>query len=165
VRVCVLLRHRVQPKPPPRGATTQPPPYLERESSIRVGIVIDVGWIVGLAEARLPTRFLSRSDVPAGPGVRADVEVHRTGKVSAEVRDGAIHLRVPVAADIQARWQPQGWFGAPPWGDKRTLRLRPTFMLDAQLGLDVDADWNLASATARGRRAAASPTRRAAPAR
>lgn len=145
--VCVLLRHRVQPEPPPRGATTPPPPFLERESSIRVGIVIDVGWIGGLADAKLPTRLLSRSDVAAGPGVKADVEVHRTGKIAAEVRDGAIHLRVPVPADIQARWQPQGWFGAPPWGDKRTLRLLPMFMIDARLGLDVDAEWNLATAT------------------
>lgn len=143
----VTARHRVQPEPPPRGAATALPSFLESESSLDVPIAIDASWIAGVADARLPRMLLSRSDVTVAPGVKAEVEVRRDGEVTASADDGALHLRVPVAADIEARWTPRGWLGAPPWGDKRVLRLHPTFTIDAQLRLGVDAEWNLETET------------------
>lgn len=143
----LVARRRVHPEPPARGAATALPSFLERESSLDVPIAIDTSWIAEVADGRLPTVLLSRSDVTVGPGVHAEVKVRRHGKVTATARDGALHLRVPVAADLEARWTPQGWLGAPPWGDKRVMRLRPTFTIDAQLRLGVDAQWNLATET------------------
>lgn len=139
----VAARRRVHPEPPPRGAATTLPSFLESESSLDVPIAIDTSWMAEVADGRLPTVLLSRSDVIVGPGVRAAVKVRRHGKVTASARDGALHLRVPVVADIEARWTPRGWLGAPPWGDKQVLRLRPAFTIDAQLRLGVDAAWNL----------------------
>lgn len=145
--VYVAVRGRVHPEPPPHGATSDLPPFLESESSLDVPVSIDTAWIATTASAKLPALLLSRSDVVVSPGVTADVVVRRAGEVTAMAQDGALHLRVPVIADIEARWSPQGWLGAPPWGTKRVLRLRPTFTIDAMLRLGVDAEWNLETAT------------------
>lgn len=145
--ICVLHRHRVQPEPPPRGATTQVPPEFTSESSLSVPVFIDTAVIASIAEAKLPQLLMARTGVQAAPGVTADLRVHRLGAVTVTAHDGAIRLRVPVAADITARWRPQPWLRTAPWGRKPELRLHPTFIIEAELRIDVDADWNLATAT------------------
>jgi len=144
-----LLRHmyRVEPEPPPRGASTARGLPTASESSISVPIAVDVALIEGVANARLPNDLLSRPGIEAGDGVTAGIVVRRAGPVTVEARHGKLHLRVPVEADITADWQPVGLVGLMARGKRQHIKTRATFVVRAEIDLGVDAQWNLATAT------------------
>lgn len=140
--------HRVQPEPPPRGASRQTASALASESSIRVPIAVDIRLIEDIAEAKLPRDLSRRQGVDAGGGAMADIVVRRTGRLTAEARDGKIHLQVPVAAHIVANAPTHGLFGLMARGKRQAIETRAAFTIHAEIGLGVDAQWNLATTTA-----------------
>jgi hypothetical protein len=103
--------NRVEAEPPPRGASMQSAPPIASESSINVPIAVDVALIERVANDRLPGDLLSRPGIDAGDEVTAGIVVRRAGRITSEAREGKLHLRVPVEADITADWQPVGLVG------------------------------------------------------
>lgn len=140
--------HRVQPEPPPRRASRQTALALDSESSIRVPIAVDIGLIEGVAEERLPKDLLSRQGIAVGGGAAADIVVRRAGRLTAEARNGKLHLRVPVEADIVGRWPVQSLVGLMSRGRRRVIETQAAFTIRAEIGLGVDSQWNLATSTA-----------------
>ncbi len=139
--------HRVQPDPPPRGASMKSAPAFERESSLNVPIAVDVDLIGRIADARVPRDLLSRSGVDVGADVTADIVIRRTGHITAEARHGKLHLRTPVTADIAAEWRPKGLVGLLSRSKRQKVQTRATFVVRAEISLGTDAQWNLATST------------------
>ena len=138
---------RVEPEPPPRGASSSSAPSVPAESSITVPIAVDVALIEGIADKQLPQALLSRAGIDAGGGVTAGVVVRRAGRITAEAREGKLHLRVPVDTDITADWRPGSLVGVMSRGGPQHIVTRAAFVVLAQIDLGVDAQWDLATAT------------------
>ncbi len=137
----------VHPEPPPRGARAAGPVTFERESSIHLPIAIDIGLIAAVAEQQLPIDLMVRDGIDAGNGVTADVKLRRAGKITAVAQGGKLGLRVPVEADIAARWRPTGLMRLAQRGRDQAITTHAAFTIDAELGLHVDAHWQLATST------------------
>ena len=139
--------NRVEAEPPPRGASMQSAPPIASESSINVPIAVDVALIERVANDRLPGDLLSRPGIDAGDEVTAGIVVRRAGRITSEAREGKLHLRVPVEADITADWQPVGLVGVLTRGKRQHIETHAAFVVRAEIDLGVDARWNLATST------------------
>lgn len=139
--------HRLRPEPPPRGASMKDSAIVERESNLNIPIAIDVDLIERIADDRVPRDLLARAGLDAGGDVTVDMIVRRTGPIAAGAQHGKIHLQVPVTADITAVWRPRGLVGLLAPARDRKLHTRATFMIHAEISLDTDAQWNLATST------------------
>ncbi len=139
--------NRVEPEPPPRGASAHSTSAITSESSINVPIAVDVASIEGIANDRLPTDLLSRPGFDAGDGVTAGIVVRRAGRIKAGAQRGKLQLRVPIEADITADWQPAGLVGVLARGKRQHIATRAAFVVRAEIDLGVDAQWNLATST------------------
>ncbi|HEY0133217.1 MAG TPA: DUF4403 family protein [Nannocystis sp.] len=140
-------KHRVQPEPPPRGASLPGAPPTASQSSVSVPIAVDAALIEGIANDKLPHDLLARPGIAAGEGVTAGVVVRRGGRITAGAEAGKLHLRVPIEADIEADWQPAGLVGLMSRGKRQHIKTRATFVVRAEIDLGVDAQWNLATST------------------